>query len=188
MVRVLNAPNNWQTNRNALLPVSCWFKFSLLSGSLWVLSLFVGMFVSSSCKLQPAHGRAAAGRGPLQGKIRPEPSSFTQILVFCKRFCCSVCLADSFVVQSSMETCHSKAEQENSFGSLPMDLPIDFLCRILFFFPSLPSAAQSTSLKEAQEIFKSKQWKTYYLPQRPTTALKGKPALIMYLSNCMLCI
>lgn len=43
--------------------------------------------------------------------------------------------------------------QDGSFGFLPMESSIDFLFAFFFF----PLAAQSTSLKEAQEIFKSKQ-------------------------------
>lgn len=53
-----------------------------------------------------------------------------------------------------MKTCQGKAAQDSSFGFLPVQSPIDFLSAIFFH---LLLAAQSTSLKEAQEIFKSKQ-------------------------------
>lgn len=63
--------------------------------------------------------------------------------------------ADSSVVQSSsMKMCQGKAEQGGGFGFLAMESPIDFSCTGFSF---LLLAAQSTSLKEAQEIFKSKQ-------------------------------
>lgn len=123
----------------------------LLTG-LWpprVLSLLAGLFVSLSASSQLARGRAEARQGALQGEVRPAPSSFTQFLSSARGE------ADSSVVQSSsMKTCQGKAEQGAGFGFLAMESPIDFSCTGFFF---LLLAAQSTSLKEAQEIFKSKQ-------------------------------
>lgn len=123
----------------------------MLTG-LWtprVLSLLAGLFVSPSASSQLARGRAEARWGPLQGEVRPAPPSFTQILVFCKRrskqFCCAVVFHEDLPGQSRAGWW---------FRFLGNGVTYRFLVHGVFF---LLLAAQSTSLKEAQEIFKSKQ-------------------------------